>query len=245
MQKFSITEAAEKLSISKEAIYNRIRRGTLKSFEEDGIRYVMLDCSNGGNNENYSKPKTKDSYATNFEINKDKFVDFLIKELEELKDINKKLLVEKEQIYKEKEQILIESKDEIKQIYSQRDLQIDKILDIINRPLLKELGFCKYDVDTNTRDFYDIAQNLDELTASEGKFDNKNYKYIDNLNTIQNMEGMVSFFEFLSKFDNNKKLRKKIKAFLLKNAYNHPEICQINGEFFISSKIDLKELYEN
>ena len=43
MKKLSINEAADILGISKEAIYNRIRRNTIKSVEENGVRFVILD----------------------------------------------------------------------------------------------------------------------------------------------------------------------------------------------------------
>jgi hypothetical protein len=43
MQKLSITEVADKFGISKEAVYNRIRRGTFKTIEEDGVKFIILD----------------------------------------------------------------------------------------------------------------------------------------------------------------------------------------------------------
>ena len=43
MKKVSIGEAAEILGISKEAVYNRIRRNSLRAEESGGVRYVLLD----------------------------------------------------------------------------------------------------------------------------------------------------------------------------------------------------------
>ena len=43
MQKLSVSEAAEILGITKEAVYNRIRRGSLKSLEKDGQKFVILE----------------------------------------------------------------------------------------------------------------------------------------------------------------------------------------------------------
>ena len=43
MQKLSITQVADKFGISKEAVYNRIRRGTFKTVEEDGVKFIVLD----------------------------------------------------------------------------------------------------------------------------------------------------------------------------------------------------------
>ena len=43
MSKVPVSEAAEILGVTKEAVYNRIRRGTLKTFEKDGVKYVVLE----------------------------------------------------------------------------------------------------------------------------------------------------------------------------------------------------------
>ena len=43
MSKVTIHDAAELLGVSKEAIHNRIRRGSLQSVVEDGIKLVILD----------------------------------------------------------------------------------------------------------------------------------------------------------------------------------------------------------
>ncbi|MDT8339670.1 MAG: DNA-binding protein, partial [Sulfurimonas sp.] len=42
MTKLSISDAADKLGVSKEAIHNRIRRGSLQSVVEDGVKLVIL-----------------------------------------------------------------------------------------------------------------------------------------------------------------------------------------------------------
>lgn len=41
--KLLVKDAAKYLNISKEAIYNRIRRGTLKSIKEDNKTYVLIE----------------------------------------------------------------------------------------------------------------------------------------------------------------------------------------------------------
>ena len=43
MQKLAVNEAAEILGITKEAVYNRIRRGSLKTVIENGTKFVILD----------------------------------------------------------------------------------------------------------------------------------------------------------------------------------------------------------
>ena len=43
MQKLAVNEAAEILGITKEAVYNRIRRGSLKTVIENGTKFVIFD----------------------------------------------------------------------------------------------------------------------------------------------------------------------------------------------------------
>lgn len=45
MTKFTVSDAAEKLGVSKEAIHNRIRRGSLQSIVEDGVKFVILNAN--------------------------------------------------------------------------------------------------------------------------------------------------------------------------------------------------------
>ncbi len=42
MKQLTVMEMAKYLSVSKEAIYNRLRRGTLEAITEDGKKYVLL-----------------------------------------------------------------------------------------------------------------------------------------------------------------------------------------------------------
>jgi len=42
MSKVPVSEAAEILGVTKEAVYNRIRRGTLKTFEKDGVKIINI-----------------------------------------------------------------------------------------------------------------------------------------------------------------------------------------------------------
>ena len=43
MAKLTIQEASEHFKVSKEAIHNRIRRGSLPSMNEHGMKYVIVD----------------------------------------------------------------------------------------------------------------------------------------------------------------------------------------------------------
>ena len=124
MKKLSINEAADILGISKEAIYNRIRRNTIKSVEENGVRFVILDeistnkqTQTTTNTKNFSSNFASPKKETKKDPHKSDFIEYLIKEIDELKDKIKELEQDKEKLFREKEKILVDTKDEIKDYY--------------------------------------------------------------------------------------------------------------------------------
>ncbi|WP_314041620.1 DNA-binding protein [Campylobacter showae] len=136
MSKVPVSEAAEILGVTKEAVYNRIRRGTLKTFEKDGVKYVVLDGY-----EPQTAPKTsksaksseskKAAKAGEFDVN-----EFLLSQISELKEQNQNLQADKDRLFREKEQILLNNKTEIAQIYRERDEKLRGFLSMLERPLL-------------------------------------------------------------------------------------------------------------
>ena len=134
MKKVSIGEAAEILGISKEAVYNRIRRNSLRTEEIDGVRYVLLesavsaDEARGAKSKAYPKTQTAPQNQS--------FTDYLIKEVAELKGKIEALQEDKDRLHKEKEEILIASKEEIKLMYKERDEKLGYFLSFFDKPLI-------------------------------------------------------------------------------------------------------------
>ena len=60
MKTMSIAEAAEYFGVSKEAIHNRVRRGSLKSVVENGVKMVVVD-----NTQPKQTPQRRKSSPTN------------------------------------------------------------------------------------------------------------------------------------------------------------------------------------
>ena len=140
MSKVPVSEAAEILGVTKEAVYNRIRRGTLKTFEKDGVKYVVLDGYEPQTAPK-SAPKTSKSAKSSeskkaaktgeFDVNQ-----FLLSQISELKEQNQNLQADKDRLFREKEQILLNNKTEIAQIYRERDEKLRGFLSMLERPLL-------------------------------------------------------------------------------------------------------------
>ena len=134
MKKVSIGEAAEILGISKEAVYNRIRRNSLRAEESGGVRYVLLDDemqqSEPASQSSAKSPRTSGTAGTQ------SFIDYLIKEVAELKGKIEALQEDKDRLHKEKEEILIASKEEIKLMYKERDEKLGYFLSFFDKPLI-------------------------------------------------------------------------------------------------------------
>ena len=134
MKKVSIGEAAEILGISKEAVYNRIRRNSLRAEESGGVRYVLLD-DEMQQSEPASQSSAKSS-RTGGAAGTQSFIDYLIKEISELKGKIEALQEDKDRLHKEKEEILIASKEEIKLMYKERDEKLGYFLSFFDKPLI-------------------------------------------------------------------------------------------------------------
>ena len=133
MQKLAINEAAEILGITKEAVYNRIRRSSINTVIENGTKFVILDEKPSSEKATKSAPKSTKTKSQN-----DEFVNYLLNELSELKSLNLNLQADKDRLFKEKEQMLIERKNEILQIYKDRDEKLMQFLNAMQRPLLAQ-----------------------------------------------------------------------------------------------------------
>ena len=121
MSKMNIVEAAEHFGISKEAIHNRIRRGSLSCIVEDGVKFVMVDKSNST-----PKPRAQIRKATN--SSDDKYYKLLEEQNTKLQEKVDKLESETRSLRDQKEQMLIDERSKIEQIYQDKDEQLKNIL---------------------------------------------------------------------------------------------------------------------
>ncbi len=129
MKKMTIEEAAKHFGISKEAIHNRIRRGTLQAVVEGATKFVLLDPS--AKTRHPSTPKSTNPYA-------DKLYSVLEEQNKELREKIEKLENETKTLRQEKERLLIEERKRIEQIYKEKDEQLKSILSSISSRFLLE-----------------------------------------------------------------------------------------------------------
>ena len=126
-KKLTVMEASKLLGVSKEAIYNRLRRGTLNSVIEDGVKYILLGKS--------SKKELSANVRKSESVIENAYVNLLKEQVESLQAKNERLESDKERLIADKERLLIESKEKIERIYKERDEQLTTILSLANRQI--------------------------------------------------------------------------------------------------------------
>ncbi|AQW80678.1 transcriptional regulator [Campylobacter pinnipediorum] len=196
MQKMLVSEAADFLNITKEAVYNRIRRGSLQSIEENGHKFVLFDIDNDLDlNKKEDKKTTKTTKNTKKQNAKDSnFVEFLLNELAELKEKNNLLQQDKEELFRQKEQMLIDGKKELISIYKDRDEKLMQFLNAMQKPLLEhkqtndDISVDKETVidaqvdEINDQKYISLDDYLDQLNLSSVKIKKIEKKIIKQIN---------------------------------------------------------------
>jgi len=122
----SVAEAAKKFGVSKEAIHNRIRRGSLKSVVENGIKMVLIDT-----NAQMQQRKR----VTNTQVD-DRYYKLLEEQNAKLQEKVEKLENETRSLRDQKEAMLIEEREKIERIYKEKDEQLKNILTTLSAKLM-------------------------------------------------------------------------------------------------------------
>lgn len=121
MSKMSVSDAAEHFGVSREAIHNRVRRGSLQSIIEDGVKLVVIDSSSSKR----AAPRASASTAT---LSDDKYYKLLEEQNSKLQSRVDLLEGETRTLRDQKELMLIEERIKIENIYKEKDEQLKNIL---------------------------------------------------------------------------------------------------------------------
>lgn len=124
MLKLTVSDAANKLGVSKEAIHNRIRRGSLKSIIEKGVKLVILETNTGAKIKRVSKVLEK-------QID-DRYYKLLEEQNAKLQQKIETLEGETRTLRDQKEQMLVDEREKIEQIYRDKDEQLKSIISAIS-----------------------------------------------------------------------------------------------------------------
>lgn len=117
MKKMTIGDAAEHFGVSKEAIHNRIRRGSLDCIVENGVKYVAVASA-------------KNTSAANV-VSDGRYTHYIEQENERLREKVDVLEKETTRLRDQREQMLIDERVKVEQIYKERDAQLRNVLHVV------------------------------------------------------------------------------------------------------------------
>ena len=123
-KKVSVSDAALFFGVSKEAIHNRIRRGSLEIALVDGIKMVVI------NSDEATKQVRKS--VTKVSAQSDKYYKLLEEQNRKLQERVSELEAETRALRDQKEQMLIKEREKIEQIYKDRDEQLKTVLSTLS-----------------------------------------------------------------------------------------------------------------
>ncbi|MDY0265134.1 MAG: helix-turn-helix domain-containing protein [Sulfurospirillum cavolei] len=230
-KKLTVTEAAKLLGVSKEAIYNRLRRGSLQSVVEEGVKYILLTKTS-------SKESLSSRKATENNAAESAYIELLKNQVEELKQKNEKLESDKERLVADKERLLIESKEKIEMIYKERDEQLKAILSLANR----QIGVASEVTSPSSTTFQ-------RASAEEGYVEEVDVTDEDDDESVQEEEELLESYSdwrdlrsYLKEKGFSKKEKQQINDVLTKKASQLNDVLDKNGKIFIKKGKKLKEI---
>lgn len=117
MKKMTIADAAEYFNVSKEAIHNRIRRGSLNCIVENGVKMVAVESAK--------------STSSSSVVNDNRYTQYIEQENERLREKVDVLEKETSRLRDQREQMLIDERVKVEEIYKERDAQLRNILNVV------------------------------------------------------------------------------------------------------------------
>lgn len=224
MGKMTVAEAASHFKISKEAIHNRIRRGTLDCVIEHGVKYVLLE-----------EVHTPASAQTD-----NRYYDYIEKENERLKEQVTALEAETRQMRTQREEMLIAERDKIEQIYKERDDQLRSVLQVVASKFLTQAT-----MDSVIEDAVNAEVIEDEGKVIADDEDDEEEAEVEVLDpeTVRRNSELVALKDFLKVKEYKKKKREKIKARFTKRAYEDSRIIIKDENIYLSpNRFDYSDL---
>lgn len=200
MSKMTVAEAAEHFNVSKEAIHNRIRRGTLNSVIENGVKYVMLADA-----------------APAAPAAESRFHDYIEKENERLKAKNEQLEAEVNRLRDQREAMLIAEREKVEQIYKERDEQLKNVLQVFASKLLPEQAAAAVVEEAVSAEIVEsVPEPFDEEEFEDGIIDEGGPEEAtmgDTSNPFEDddFDDLVSLKDFMKLKGYGKKQRKRVK----------------------------------
>jgi len=213
MKKVSVGEAAEYFGVSKEAIHNRIRRGSLEIVVENGVKMVLLNTDKPT-----SPPKKRVTRGQNSAQNDERYYKLLAEQNAKLQARVDTLENETRSLRDQKELMLIEERKKIEQIYKEKDEQLKNILTTLSSQFMLSSG----------------VQQQDEVEAVEVEIQESEDDAV---------ESVISLKKYLKGKDFSQKKIKKIREKFKKKSKKDDRIILVGSKYYINpTKYDYSDL---
>lgn len=131
----SVNDAAEFFGVSKEAIHNRIRRGSLEVVLVEGVKMVVVDERQLQQSTSTPKPTRQKTPPQD-----DRYYKLLEEQNAQLQKRVERLEDETRSLRDQKEQLLIAEKEKIEAIYKEKDEQLKNILSTLSQQFMYTLS---------------------------------------------------------------------------------------------------------
>ncbi len=197
MKKLTIADAAEHFGVSKEAIHNRIRRGSLNSIVENGVKHVAIPS-----------PKPIQNTSSG---NDPRYTQYIEQENERLRGRVDVLENETSRLRDQREQMLIDERLKVEQIYKERDAQLRSVLHVVATKFLSHVN----------------PEAVMQEGMEKGSMDAINADVVE-------ADGWVSLKDFLKLKRIKDKEKKKIKKRFEERALNDIRISGHEGKLFLN-----------
>lgn len=224
MMKMSVNDAAEYFGVSKEAIHNRVRRGSLEVVVEDGIKMVIVD-------ENAAKPTSKKSpqrtARTKTSPSNDRYYKFLEEQNAKLQARVETLEGETRTLRDQKELMLVQEREKIEAIYKEKDEQLKNVLStlasqfMLSSPELQTQTSVEIEtVDVEVEEIQ-LPQEIEEESANE---------------LLKPSEAnIVTLKKFIKELGLSEKKAKKIRARFEKKAKKDRRIITLGEKIYLDT----------
>jgi hypothetical protein len=213
MQKLSILGAAEYLGVSKEAIHNRIRRGSLDSIMEDGVKLVII--ADVDKSQTLSKKVDSKKILNHTD---ERYYRFLEEQNVKLHQKVDALESETRSLRDQKEQMLIAERIKIEQIYKEKDEQLKNIINAISSKFISQ-------------------------TKPEEEYESLDAEIQEDITYEESSSRLISLNKYLKSRDFSDKKRSKIKDKFNEYAKDDSRIITIGKKLYIDpQKYDYSDL---
>ncbi len=204
MKKVTVAEAAEYFGVSKEAIHNRVRRGSLEVVVENGIKMVLL------NPDKVVKQTRKPTQVTAAVQNDERYYKLIQEQNEKLQWKIEKLEGETRTLRDQKELMLINERKKIEAIYREKDEQLKNILSTLSSQFMQ--------LREKPSGIIDVSETL-EVEIQEP--------------TSSKKESIISLKKYLKSKNYSEKKLKRIKKVFSKRVKKDKRITEINGKIYL------------